>query len=217
MTNHRNSEPGWRAVLDDLVIGACLRVYAEIRDGRVVGVRTSADLPDCEPHPCTEDHPCAAHTEMLRAGTRIHIDPGRESRFQFELAGPYARTERNNPLNDKLNELYAEFSRENPPPWARIRELIEMGLSTMGAAVVLHNFGMEGEPSAPLRSEIDPEDSMGSGTDPGEAESWFREQQYGTCWHCRELFPAPGTANNFCNPECHDRYTSAAIQESDGA
>jgi len=87
--------------------------------------------------------------------------------------------ETNNPLTDKLNALLAEFSPRNPPPWIRIREMIEMGLSGIGAAALLDVFGMDPmEPSSPLRPEVDPDDSLGAETDSdlgmGDAESWFR-------------------------------------------
>ena len=83
-------------------------------------------------------------------------------------------------------QLFIEFSVENPPPYSRIKDLIDIGkLDPLGTARVLRFYQMPEDSTMTGQIEgtsalRDPTDTMGEDSDDhlgmGEAESWFRER-----------------------------------------
>ncbi len=154
-------------VLQDGPMARWLRDYFAVTDRFLLGTSV-INVPE-------EWRPPAAETATEASAVRNEM----ERRVRTREAGP--RTEAYTPLTTKYYALMGGFTGDCPPPYSRIRELIELGLAPGAAAQILRHFGMDAdditEPSTCLRPpEPDPDDAMGAETDPGMGEAWFREQ-----------------------------------------
>lgn len=123
---------------------------------------------------------------VMRTVVEGWVNEARHQHFLDSFQGPDGSTRE---LEHKVAALLDEFSVENPPPYSRIRDLIENhGLSPIQTAWLLLQFLMPQDSTltgqlegiTALRSETDPDDPLGADTDGdlgmGEAESWFRKR-----------------------------------------